>query len=89
MRVGPNDLVTSSPELLLHMSAVRSPYTRTEWFYRACRVRPDKDHVFSEIDEEKHKQLRAKLGAGVSRKKQTSLYSINNIISTLERRILH
>ncbi|KDN64066.1 putative cytochrome P450 [Colletotrichum sublineola] len=36
-RVGPNDLVTSSPELLAHMSGVRSKYTRTEWYYRASQ----------------------------------------------------
>ncbi|KAJ0158324.1 Pisatin demethylase, partial [Colletotrichum tanaceti] len=63
-RVGPNDLVTSSPELLVHMNGVRSRYTRTEWFYRACRHRPDKDHVFSEMDEEKHRQLRQQMGSG-------------------------
>lgn len=47
------------------MSAVRSPYTRGEWFYQATRHRPDKDHVFSEMDEEKHSQLRSKMSAGV------------------------
>ncbi|KAH0443887.1 cytochrome P450 [Colletotrichum camelliae] len=83
-RIGPNDLVTSSPELLLHMSAVRSPYTRTEWFYRACRVRPDKDHVFSEMDEEKHRQLRAKLGAGYSGKENLALEdSVDTHVSEL------
>lgn len=64
-RVGPNDLVTSSPDLLAHMSAVRSPYTRSEWFYRATRSRPDKDHVFSELDEKRHAKLRQRMGAGV------------------------
>ncbi|KAF9874726.1 cytochrome P450 [Colletotrichum karsti] len=72
-RVGPNDLVTSSPELLLHMSAIRSSYTKTEWFYRACRHRPDKDHVFSEMDEEKHKQLRSRMAAGYSGKENLAL----------------
>ncbi len=39
-RVGPNDLVTSSLELLTHMSSVRSPYTRGAWYYGATRHRP-------------------------------------------------
>ncbi|KAF6805135.1 pisatin demethylase [Colletotrichum sojae] len=72
-RIGPNDLITSSPELILHMSAVRSPYTRGEWFYKATRHRPDKDHVFSEIDEEKHRQLRSKMSAGYSGKENLAL----------------
>ncbi len=66
MRVGPNDLVTSSPELLAHMSGVRSPYTRSKWYNRATRYLPGKDHVFSELDEEKHKQRRQQMAHGVS-----------------------
>jgi hypothetical protein len=65
--VGPNDLVTSSPELLAHMSAVRSRYTRTKWYNRATRHRPGKDHVFSELDEEKHMRRRQQMAAGVGR----------------------
>ncbi|TDZ54681.1 Cytochrome P450 monooxygenase lolP1 [Colletotrichum trifolii] len=73
-RVGPNDLVTSSPELLIHMNSVRSSYTRTEWFYRACR-HGEKDHVFSELDEERHKLLRSKMAAGYSGKENLALES--------------
>jgi hypothetical protein len=64
-RVGPNDLVTSSPELLAHMNAVRSPYTRSTWFNASTRVEPGKDHVFSELDEEKHTKRRQQMAAGV------------------------
>ena len=63
-RVGPNDLITSSPELLTHMSAVRSPYTRTWWYYAATRQQPGKDHVFSQVDEEKHTKRRQQMAAG-------------------------
>ncbi|KAL2879023.1 hypothetical protein SGCOL_005722 [Colletotrichum sp. CLE4] len=65
-RVGPNDLITSSPELLVYMSGIRSPYTRTEWYYRACRHMSENDHVFSEMDEEKHRVLRQRMGAGIT-----------------------
>ncbi|KAK6221802.1 cytochrome p450 [Colletotrichum tabaci] len=83
-RVGPNDLVTSSPELLVHMSGVRSKYTRTEWYYRACRHRPDKDHVFSEMDEEKHRRLRQQMGSGYSGKENEGLEnSIDTHVSEL------
>jgi hypothetical protein len=64
-RLGPNDLVTSSPELIAHMNSVRSPYTRSFWFYRGTRFEPGKDHVFSELDEEKHNKRRAQMASGV------------------------
>lgn len=65
-RIGPNELITSSPELLVHMNAVRSPYTRSDWFNRATRVEPGKDHLFSQRDEEKHTKRRQQMAAGVS-----------------------
>ncbi|KAM7182700.1 Cytochrome P450 [Rhypophila sp. PSN 637] len=74
-RVGPNDLVTSSPELLTHMSAVRSSYSRGEWYNRATRYQPGKDHVFSELDEEKHKRRRQQMASGYSGKENLSLES--------------
>ncbi|KAK4206779.1 cytochrome P450 [Rhypophila decipiens] len=74
-RVGPNDLVTSSPELLAHMSAVRSPYSRGEWYNRATRYQPGKDHIFSELDEEKHKRRRQQMAPGYSGKENLSLES--------------
>ncbi|KAF2183831.1 pisatin demethylase [Zopfia rhizophila CBS 207.26] len=74
-RVGPNDLITSSPELLAHMNTVRSPYTRSTWFNRATRVEPGKDHVFSQIDEEKHTKRRQQMAAGYSGKENYALES--------------
>ncbi|KAF2691046.1 cytochrome P450 [Lentithecium fluviatile CBS 122367] len=74
-RVGPNDLVTSSPELLAHMNAVRSPYTRSYWFNAATRVEPGKDHVFSQLDEEKHAKRRQQMAAGYSGKENLALES--------------
>ncbi|KAK5655696.1 hypothetical protein OQA88_5629 [Cercophora sp. LCS_1] len=74
-RVGPNDLITSSPELLAHMSAVRSPYSRGKWYNRATRYQPGKDHVFSELDEEKHEKRRQQMARGYSGKENISLES--------------
>jgi hypothetical protein len=48
------------------MNAVRSPYTRSVWFNAATRVEPGKDHIFSELDEEKHTKRRQQMAAGVS-----------------------
>ncbi|KAJ4350772.1 hypothetical protein N0V95_004449 [Ascochyta clinopodiicola] len=72
-RVGPNELVTSSPELLAHMNAVRSQYTRSYWFNAATRVEPGKDHVFSQLDEQKHTKRRQQMAAGYSGKENLSL----------------
>jgi len=74
-RVGPNDLITSSPELLAHMSAVRSPYSRGKWYNRATRYQPGKDHVFSELDEDKHKKRRQQMAHGYSGKENLTLES--------------
>jgi cytochrome P450 len=71
--VGPNELVTSSPELLAHINAVRSQYTRSYWFNAATRVEPGKDHVFSQLDEEKHTKRRQQMAAGYSGKENLSL----------------
>lgn len=74
-RLGPNDLITSSPELIAHMNAVRSPYTRTFWFYRGTRFEPGKDHVFSQLDEEKHNKRRQQMASGYSGKENLALES--------------
>lgn len=64
-RVGPNDLVTSDPDLIKRMSNVRSTYSRSDW-YNSMRFNPAKDNVVSLLDDDKHNQLRGKLAAGYS-----------------------
>ena len=66
-RIGPNDLITCSWEVLSHMSAVRSPYTRTPWFALATRSQPGIDNIFSELDEKAHLRRRQQMAPGVSR----------------------
>jgi cytochrome P450 len=57
------------------MSAARSPYTRSTWYNKASRIEPGKDHLFSEIDEEKHTRRRAQMAAGYSGKENLALES--------------
>jgi hypothetical protein len=64
VRIGPNQLVTNDPEVLRKISAVRSPYRRSNW-YDGMRLEADHDHVLSERDENRHNALRAKMAAGV------------------------
>jgi hypothetical protein len=65
-RIGPNDLVTDDPALMRRMNAVRSPYRRSDW-YIGMRFDPSRDNVESQMDEEKHAELRSKMAAGVGR----------------------
>ncbi|ATY67502.1 cytochrome P450 [Cordyceps militaris] len=64
-RVGPNDLITSDPELVKHMHSVRSAYRRSDW-YDGIRFDPNKDNLASLRNEAEHKTLRAKMAAGYS-----------------------
>ncbi|KAH8892633.1 cytochrome P450 [Thozetella sp. PMI_491] len=67
VRIGPNELLCTDPEVLKDMSAVRSPYTKGT-FYETGRVVPGEDNIVSIRDEKKHKELRAKMGPAYSGK---------------------
>jgi hypothetical protein len=64
-RIAPDHLITSSPELWAHMSAVRSPYRRAEWFYHAIRFEPGKDSIFTDCENRRHDERRKKMASGV------------------------
>jgi cytochrome P450 len=66
-RVGPNTLVTSSPDLVMRMSAARSLYPKADW-YAGSRIPPGQDNIFSQQDEEKHARRRAQMADGVRNK---------------------
>ena len=65
MRIGPNELVTDDPDVLRRMSAVRSAYTRSDW-YDGLRFEPEHNSMVSERDEERHNMLRSKAAMAVS-----------------------
>lgn len=64
-RVGPNDLITSDPELLKQILGVRTEYRRSDW-YDGMRFDPTNNNVLSWKDENEHFRLRSMLAAGVS-----------------------
>ncbi|TLD34238.1 hypothetical protein PspLS_01569 [Pyricularia sp. CBS 133598] len=72
-RVGPNSVITSSPELWARLNAVRSPYTRTEWFYRGCRIEPGVDNVFTMTNEQEHEARRKQVASGYAGKENPKL----------------
>ncbi|SPJ72333.1 related to pisatin demethylase (cytochrome P450) [Fusarium torulosum] len=67
IRIGPNELLSTDPVVLRSMSAVRSTYTKGD-FYSSGRIIPNVDNVVSERDEAKHKAMRAKMAPGYSNK---------------------
>ncbi|KAI6769571.1 hypothetical protein HG530_004200 [Fusarium avenaceum] len=67
VRIGPNELLSTDPVVLRSMSAVRSTYTKGD-FYSSGRIIPKVDNVVSERDEVKHKAMRAKMAPGYSNK---------------------
>ena len=64
VRVGPNELVTSDPDALRRILAVRTRYRRSDWF-DSFQLDPGYDNVFSQQDNHLHHQMRAKLAVGV------------------------
>ncbi|KAL2675357.1 hypothetical protein Neosp_011541 [[Neocosmospora] mangrovei] len=67
VRIGPNELLSTDPGVLRNMSAVRSTYTKGD-FYMSGRIVPDVDNVVSERNEVKHKAMKAKMTPGYSGK---------------------
>ena len=95
VRIGQNHLITDDPDVLRKMSAVRSPYRRSIW-YDGMRLEPDYFNVVSERDENRHDELRAKMGAGASRcrdrepilMRPSTQVKRTNILSSLATEIL-
>jgi hypothetical protein len=66
-RVGPNDLITSDPDLMKHMLNVRTRFQRSSW-YDAMRLDPTKDNVLSQRNDDLHASTRSKMAAAYSGK---------------------
>ncbi|PMD37965.1 cytochrome P450 [Hyaloscypha variabilis F] len=71
-RVGLNTLVTTSPDLIIRMSAARSGYSKGDW-YAGTRIPPGQDNIFSQQDDEKLARRRAQMADGFSGKTNPSL----------------
>ncbi|KAI9051984.1 hypothetical protein LZ554_004238 [Drepanopeziza brunnea f. sp. 'monogermtubi'] len=71
-RMGPDTLITNSPELVMRMSAARSPYTKGDW-YHSVKIPPYQHNIFSEDDEKKHTRRRAQMIEGYSGRTNPSI----------------
>ncbi|KAJ5179054.1 cytochrome P450 [Penicillium capsulatum] len=65
VRIGPNEIMTDDPDIIRGMSAVRSKFTRGEW-YLTGRFNPYYDNLFTVCDNHGHKQARARVFAAYS-----------------------
>ncbi|KAL8383263.1 hypothetical protein RB595_006832 [Gaeumannomyces hyphopodioides] len=63
VRVGPNDLVTNSPDMIRRMGGARSAYKRSSW-YHAVKFNPYGDSMLSIMDTAVHDKLKAKMAFG-------------------------
>jgi len=64
VRIGPTDVLTGDAEAYRRIHAVRSPYTRSDW-YIGTRVDPPNVNVFNGLDDEEHTELRTILSPEV------------------------
>ncbi|KAF4945581.1 hypothetical protein FGADI_11837 [Fusarium gaditjirri] len=84
VRIGPNEVLSTDPVVLRSMSAVRSTYTKGD-FYSSGRIVPGVDNVVSERDESKHKFMRAKMAPGYSYKENEGF----GFEAGIDRQLLH
>ncbi|EXJ76980.1 hypothetical protein A1O3_10137 [Capronia epimyces CBS 606.96] len=92
VRIAPNTLLVSDPNVLRRMSAARSPYTRADW-YIAMRLNPGQDNVLSQRSEEKHDDLRRRMVHGYSGKENLTLEKdiddcVLELVGLIERKYL-
>ncbi|KAK4569667.1 hypothetical protein LTR86_003432 [Recurvomyces mirabilis] len=79
-RIGPSLLITDDADLVRHMNAPGSKWTRGSW-YDGMRLDPGHDHVFSTRDEAVHADLRSKEIGGYNGR------DVDNLESDLDLRI--
>ncbi|KAK0649335.1 cytochrome P450 [Cercophora newfieldiana] len=75
VRIGSNDLLCTDPDVLRRMSAVRSQYTKGD-FYETGRIIPGYNNIVCERDEEKHKALRASMNSAYQGRETGSLLGL-------------
>ncbi|KAF2188485.1 putative benzoate 4-monooxygenase cytochrome P450 [Zopfia rhizophila CBS 207.26] len=79
-RIGPNNLLTSDPEVFRQVLGARSKYERGTWF-DCLRLDPHRANLITERDRIVHNQLRAKMAAGYDGK------DVENFESTIDENL--
>jgi hypothetical protein len=77
-RISPNMVVTWDLELYRKANANRiNDYSRGKW-YKAFKMDAERENLFTELNDEKHSLMRAKLSPGVSTARITPWLELNN-----------
>lgn len=72
VRIGPNELLTSDPDVIRRTSATRSKYTRSAW-YKMSTVDPNHDAMLNVLDTAKHDKIKAQTAPGYAGKDNPGL----------------
>ncbi|KAM7207839.1 Pisatin demethylase 13 [Naviculisporaceae sp. PSN 640] len=81
VRVGPSEVMFSDPDTFKRVNGARSQYTRGP-FFEVLRAQPGKDHISSTRSEQRHKELRGKMGPGYAGQQNHGFEkSLDNVIS--------
>ncbi|KAH6855442.1 cytochrome P450 [Chaetomium sp. MPI-CAGE-AT-0009] len=87
VRIGPNELLTSDPDVIRRTSAARSKYTRSDW-YKLSNADPYEDSMFNTLDTAKHDKLKAQTAPGYAGKDIPTLESdVDLILNVLTSKI--
>ncbi|KAK4464346.1 cytochrome P450 [Cladorrhinum samala] len=71
-RIGPDAIVTSSPEVWLHVNT-KPEYKRSDWYFHAARIEYRRDNIFSQTNAELHDQRRKQIAPGYSGRENLEL----------------
>jgi cytochrome P450 len=87
VRIGPNELLTSDPDVIRRTSATRSKYTRSEW-YKLSTIDPYCDAMLSTLDTAAHDKIKAQTAPGYTGKDHPNLEGeVDQILAQLVDKI--
>lgn len=92
VRVGPDVLVTSDPELIRKMGSTKSTYSKAGW-YEGNRFNPYHHTMFTTLDTQKHDEMKARVTPGYSGRDVPSYElavdeQLSNMISLIRRKYI-
>ncbi|TVY62782.1 Cytochrome P450 monooxygenase mpaDE [Lachnellula suecica] len=92
VRVGPNEIISSDPDVWRKILGVRTEYRRSDWF-ESIRWNPDGETLGTTLDNQAHKKLRSQLAPGYSGKEsndheKTMDRTINKFVNFLGEKYL-
>lgn len=86
VRVGPNELSTSDPNVLRKMTSARAQYTRDDW-YTGGRWNPYAHNMFTTTDTKTHDDIKSKMAIGYGDKNSALEPGVDEQVTTFVRLI--